>query len=183
MRNVITLCLFVTVFNAWAQTDFCATGKFSIKRFYRNDTLTITCDTAYLFNKSTYNLYKRLYQSSGTQDQKVKALLSSYDYMRTLYENRIAEQDEEYTQLRSRFDSLATTSESFIKTASSGLTEVKNSITIANNNIIAAQSNLKQTEANLKQEIIASRGKMFKWALGGFTIGVATTAIVILALN
>lgn len=165
------------------QTDFCGAGKFAIKRFYASDTLHLTCDTAYLFNKATYGLYKRLYLTSGTQDQKIKALLSSYDYMKTLYENRIAEQDLEYNQLHVRFDSLVSNSQNFIQSASENLTDVKKSITIANENIIVAQRNLELTEKNLKADMITSKKRMLQWGIGGFTLGVVTTAVLILAIN
>jgi hypothetical protein len=178
-KITLSLLLFLGTTMVFGQNNFCLPGVFAYKRFYKGDTIIIQCDTAYLFNKGTFSLYQRLYRNFGTQDQKVKAILSSYDHMKSLYENRISEQEREYNILLAKFDSLAENSQKFNQASLIRLNAVDASLKVANTNILNAKTDLTNAETRLTQEIGNSRKRLLKWGIGGFSLGVAASLLVV----
>lgn len=142
---IIALLLVLSVFANAQPTDFCKEALW-YKKYKAGETLTINCDTAYLLNRYTFQYYQKLYKSYRSDDQRVKALTTAYSEMTNLYENRIAQQNEEYNRLRKSFDELSAGSQQLLQKADQRLTSIQTSLASADKNIQNTQQNLALVE-------------------------------------
>jgi cysteinyl-tRNA synthetase len=183
MKHLTIILLLGTSIVAHAQpTEFCKEALW-YKKYKSGDVLTITCDTAYLLNRYTFQYYQNLYKSFRSDDQRMKALTSSYSDMTILYEARIAQQNEEYNRLRKSFDELSEGSQQLLQKADQRLTSIQTSLTTADKNIQATQVNLALIEKNLKDEIRKSRKARLRNAATGFAAGALITGLVFVAVE
>jgi septal ring factor EnvC (AmiA/AmiB activator) len=178
----IILPLIVPVLAHAQPTEFCKEALW-YKKHKAGDALTITCDTAYLLNRYTFQYYQKLYKAFRSDDQRVKALTTSYSDMTMLYEARIVQQSEEYNRLRKSFDELSESSQQLLQKADQRLTSIQSSLAIADKSIQATQVNLALIEQNLKNEIRQSRKARLRNAATGFAAGVVATALVFVAVE
>ncbi len=181
MKYLITILLLSAGVLAHAQpTEFCKEALW-YKKYQAGDALTITCDTAYLLNRYTFQYYQKLYKSFQSDDKRIKALTTSYSDMTMLYEARIAQQNEEYNRLRKSYDELSEGSQQLLQKADQRITTIQTSLAEADKNIQATQVNLAQVEQNLKNEIKQKRKARLRNAATGFAVGALVTALVFIA--
>lgn len=121
--------------------------------YYRSDTVTITCDTVYLINTSAYKLYDQVFRNHKALNSDVKRLATLYDYTKTLYENRIREQNEEYTALKIAFDSLTGRSHQLVENTSTQLSDVAGSLARIDQSIQKANSGIEDAKALIRTEM------------------------------
>lgn len=181
MKYLLTLLLLTSIVSAKAQpADFCKEALW-YKKLKAGESLTISCDTAYLLNRYTFQYYQNLYKSYRSNDQRVVALTNAYNDMTNLYEKRIAQQSEEYARLRKNFDELSVESQQLLQKADQQLVSIQNSLAAADKNIQSTQVNLALVEQNLKNEIRQSRKARLRNAATGFAAGALVTALLFVA--
>lgn len=181
MKYLFTLLLIASIVSAKAQpSEFCKEALW-YKKHKAGETLTISCDTAYLLNHYTFQYYQKLYKSYRSNDQRVTALTTAYSDMTDLYEKRIAQQNDEYARLRKSFDELSVGSQQLLQKANQQLTSIQNSLAEADKNIQNTQVNLALVEQNLKNEIRQSRKARVRNAATGFAAGALVTALLFVA--
>jgi hypothetical protein len=163
--------------------DFCDTGSYHIRLYLRNDSLVVRCDTVYLLNPATFMLYSKTYNSFRTGNADQKKLVSTFSELQKLYENRIAQQDTEYVQLKAQFDSLVNNSQTYIQKSSTDLNQLNISLKQINENVKGAKQDVTESKELIRQEIRKSTGSKLRWGLGGFGIGITVTAILFAAFN
>jgi septal ring factor EnvC (AmiA/AmiB activator) len=181
MKKLLLILLSTLALPAHAQpTEFCKEALW-YKKYKREESLTISCDTAYLLNRYTFQYYQKLYKSYRSQDQRVKALTTAYADITTLYENRIAQQNEEYNRLRKSFDELSEGSQQLLQKADERLTSIQTLLATADKNIHNTQLNLTQVEQNLENEIRQSNKARIRSVATGFAAGAVVTALIFVA--
>lgn len=154
-----------------ATRDFCSPGSFNVRRYLKNDTLIVRCDTVYLLNPATFQLYSKTYKSFRANNSDQRKLVATFDELQKLYESRIARQDTEYIQLRAKFDSLALASQLYIGKTGSSLHQLNISLNQINENVKGAKQDVTESKELIRQEIRKSLGNKLRWGLGGFGIG------------
>jgi hypothetical protein len=183
VKLVVIIVYQFCVVTAFGQSvEFCKESLW-YKKFQRGESIKVDCDTAYLVNRFTFQYYQKLFSTYRSQDQRIKSLTSIYGDMTSLYEKRIAAQDEEYQQLRKSFDQLVDNSREMTELTDKKLLSINASLISADNSIQAAKNNLEEVTENIKKEIKASRTEKLKLFAGGVAIGVISTSVLFLALK
>lgn len=181
MKYLLALFFFMLMASAKAQpAEFCKEALW-YKKYTAGESLTISCDTAYLLNRFTFQYYQKLYKSYRSNDQRIVTLTNAYNDMTSLYEKRIAQQNEEYARLRKNFDELSVGSQQLLQKADQQLTSIQSSLAAADKNIQNTQQNLALVEQNLKNEIRQSRKARIRNAASGFAAGALVTALLFVA--
>lgn len=181
MKYLFTLLLIASIVSAKAQPgEFCKEALW-YKKYKAGESLTVSCDTAYLLNRFTFQYYQKLYKSYRSNDQRVNALTTAYSDMTDLYEKRIAQQSEEYARLRKNFDEFSAGSQQLLQKADQQLVSIQSSLATADKNIQSTQVNLALVEQNLKYEIRQSRKARLRNTATGFATGVLVTALLFVA--
>jgi hypothetical protein len=179
---IIIFCSALSVFAQAQPSQFCKEALW-YKKYKAGESITINCDTVYLLNRYTFQFYQKLYKSYRSDDQRVKALTASYSDMADLYENRIAQQNEDYNKLRESFDGLSESSRQLLQKSDQRLTFIQTSLATADKNIQDTQQNLVLIEQNLKNEIRHSRKARLRNAATGFAVGAIATALVFVTVE
>lgn len=183
MKYLLTLLLIASIAFAKAQPiEFCKEALW-YKKYKAGEELTITCDTAYLLNRYTFEYYQNLYKSYRSNDQRVNALTTAYSDMTNLYEKRIAQQNDEHARLRKNFDELSVESQQLLRKADQQLVAIQSSLATAEKNITNTQLTLTQVEQNLKNEIRQSRKARIRNGAAGFAAGALVTALLFVAVE
>lgn len=151
--------------------------------YYSGDAINITCDTVYLINTSAYKLYDQVFRNHKALNADTKRLATLYDYTKTLYENRIREQNEEYNALKIAFDSLAGNSHKLVENTSTKLSEVAGSLTRIDQSIQKANTSIEEVKVLIRSEMKNSYKQKLKWGTGGFIIGITATALIFALAN
>ena len=159
--------------------EWCEKNNYSAWRFYRGDTIVVSCDTVLLINLSTYRLYADAFKTFNTKNADLKRLASLFDQSRILYENRITEQDHEYRKLRTQFEELVKTSQSTFERTADKLNTVDVSLQRIDKNVESAQNNIEEARRLIRQEIRLGNWQRVKWGIGGLVIGAGITAVCV----
>ncbi|MFZ6010500.1 MAG: hypothetical protein ACOYXT_09145 [Bacteroidota bacterium] len=181
-KIILIVVLMLTAASAAAQSpmdNLCERKQFGVIRFYRNDTIRVTCDTAYVINASTYKLYEQIYNNHRALNTDVRRLAALFDYTKTLYENRIQEQNEEYQALKKQFDDLVGNSQNMIRQTSTQLNDVTTSLTRIDRHVEDAQVKMEEAKKLIKEEMRNSFKQKLKWGVGGLLIGVGCTLAIV----
>jgi hypothetical protein len=145
----------------------------------RGDTLYIAYDSAYVLNKRTFKLYQDNYKRVQAGNPSLKKLLDEYENLIALQDTMLKEKERYYQGLKSNFDSLLVSSNRFADRTDVNITTINQSLSTATNQINNIKVLLDDSLKKLNQE---SR-KKFKWALGGFTVGVGVASVAFLILK
>jgi hypothetical protein len=183
MRVLLILSiLFATgkLFSQQTLQSLCEKDKYAVMFFYKGDIVTIPCDTLVVVNTATYRLYDLVFRSnSKTLSKNEKLINSLYDNSKVLYEHRIIEQQKDIERLQNQNDSLIRKSLALVKNTSPQLDRVDASLTEATRSIEKANSNIEEAITMVRSEMRTSNRRKVKWGLGGFGLGVITTALIL----
>jgi hypothetical protein len=171
MKKLLTCFVLICAATvALAQTIDCEKG-ISAFRYYLHDTIHVKCDTVYLINAATYKFYKN-------NLQKVKANTPLLNDLVKLYEERIAQQANEYATLRKSFDETLGTSKQFIEHSQSDLSKIKDTLTHTSVTINQARTQISEVKGILETEIKDRKKINWKWGLGGVILGIAIKSFI-----
>jgi hypothetical protein len=179
----ITIAGCFTKMTAQVTSAGCERKGYTAIRFYKNDIVKVSCDTIFMINSETYKLYEELFMNHRSLNRDVQKLTSLYDHAKMLYENRIADQDLEYTQLRNQFNKLTLSSQELLKSNAVQLGKLDNSLSEIDRNILASQMSMNEARELFQKEINRSKRNKFRWGAQGFLIGIAFSAIIALLAN
>ncbi len=168
MKKIVTIfVLFFLLNNMHAQIQNIDNSKdLLIFRFYEQDTLLINIDTAYIFNKRTFNLYNKAYDAYRTN----KTCSLFYEPILLDLNNQIAFHESEYKKLNKLFDEQLISNEFYLAESNKNIEFLKN------NNRLLSDNNIK-----LNDEIKALN-KSYKWKMvkvGAISFGIGCTATTI----
>ena len=151
----------------------------ALKRFYA-DTLLIHCDTIYVLNKVTFKLYNDEYIKAKNKDEKTNRLITNYENMIQVQIDMLNTKERFYQELKSKFDSLAGNATIFIDKSSTNISQISTSLGRASDNLVETQKLLSDSQKLLEEERRNSWKRTFKIGVGGFSFGVAVTALIFL---
>lgn len=183
-KSIITYLL-IALFSAGIMNNASAQNKLKkvidgnsimVARTFYADTLLIFCDTIYVLNRPTFKVYEAAYDKKRTQSD----LVSSYDNLIRKQEEIINQKEEYYQDLKSKFDSLVGKSNVFISTSTTNISQISSSLSRATENLVETQKLLTDSQKLLEEERKNSWKRTLKIGVGGFSFGVAVTALIFL---
>ena len=189
MRNIINTCLLLVLFSAGLVQNASAQNKLKnvtdgnslmVERVFYADTLLIFCDTIYVLNKPTFNIYEAAYKMSKSKKEDIKELISHYDNLILKQEEIINIKEQYYQQLKSKFDSLASTATVFVDKSSANISQISSSLGRASDNLVETQKLLNDSQKLLEEERKNNWKRTLKVGVGGFTIGITVGLVLFL---
>jgi len=166
-------------FAQFGKSSFCNSNEFAVIRYYKKDTLTITCDTTYLINASAYKLFDNVYRNYKALNTDARKLSALFDDTKTLYENRIREQDEEYEKLMEKYESVLNESLGISQKVNIQLNTVNTSLQQVDGQIKVSLADINAAQEKIRQEMKMSLRKKLSWGVGGMVVGVAATSVIV----
>lgn len=145
----------------------------------KGDTVLIGYDSAYILNRRIFKLYQEAYKSVKTGNPSQKKLMDEYERLIALQDTMLKQKEEYYQGLKANFDSLASTSNRFADRTDANVTAINQSLANASSQLVNIKTLLDDSLNKLKQE----NKKKFKWAMGGFVVGVGVGSLIFLIAN
>jgi hypothetical protein len=179
----LSICFCLIPTQAQVPKNFCVGKEYSVIRFYKNDTIKVECDTVYLVNTATFKLYDNVFNNQRSLNGDVKRLSLFFDQSKSLYENRIKQQTEEYNALKTDFDLLLNKSTQFSAETNRQLASLNTSLHSIDQSVADANKSMDEARQLIRTEMRQSRLQKVKWGLGGFVIGVGIVSVAVLALD
>ena len=142
----------------------------------KGETVLIGYDSAYILNRRIFKLYQDAYKSVKAGNPSQKKLMDEYERLIALQDTMLKQKEEYYQGLKTNFDSLVTTSNRFADRTDMNITSINQSLTNASNQLVNIKALLDDSLNKLKQE----NKKKFKWALGGFAVGIGVGTMIFL---
>ena len=173
---ILSLLNLLGVGNLSAQTFNCS--GLAASRYYLKDTIVVNCDTVFLLNKVTYSFYKNQLKKINAADPKLKELVTTQSELINLYEKRILDMGNQYTDLRKTVDENLKKSSVLIETSSGEMINLKNTLTRAQGNIAAAQDSISTVKRILIKDMARIKKNNLKWGVGGVIFGVLATIVI-----
>ena len=176
MKTLLTLILFFSVtLNVISQKKkFTQCNTRIFYKLNKNDTVTINCDTAYIFSSTAYRLF---FNAGNGSLKEVKEIVKLQKEYLENCEQEVKIRQNQYDLLKIKFDSL---SEESLKTAKS----VSDSLEIVNRNLSDVKGKIESSQAALleatnyiKKEKKTAFLKRVGWGIGGFAAGILTSLI------
>lgn len=172
----VTICISLHAQNI--SSTWCDGKEYAMMRYYRGDTIRVSCDTAFLINTATYNLYAGVFRNFNSRNTDVKRLTLLFDQSKNLYENRIQQQSLEYQALKKQFDDLVAESKNVVQETGTRLTSVDNSLIRIDKNVVNAQANIEEVKSIIRKEMRLSNARKLKWGAGGLLVGLVIGGVV-----
>ena len=145
----------------------------------KGDTILVGFDSAYILNKKIFKLYQDNYQRVKKGDPATKKLLDEYERLVNFQDSMLWEKEKYYQGLKLNFDSLASTSTRFADRTEVNVTAINQSLA----NATMQLNNIKALLDKSLEELKAVNKQKFKWALGGFAVGIGVGTLIFLIAN
>ncbi|MDB5207589.1 MAG: hypothetical protein JWR72_2664 [Flavisolibacter sp.] len=142
----------------------------------RGDTILIQLDSAFILNKKTFKLYQDTYKRVQAGNPQAKKMVEEYERLVALQDSMLKEKEVYYQGLKSSFDSLATGSNDFLKRTDVNITAINQSLSNATGQL----NNIKVLLDDSLDKLKLVNKQKFKWAVGGFTVGIGVASLVFL---
>jgi len=177
---LIVAAAVIGVTQGWGQTpvsfDNCAEVRSVL--FIRGDVLQIACDTAYVLNTLTFRRYDAAYKDLRKKGPSISNLMSAYDEIMALQEQRLAAQQKSFEELRSNFNTLAGTTSSTIEGSAARLTHAVTSIDSLKSDMLEAKRLLFETQEILEAEKRGLGLEKLLWGVGGLAAGLVLGVVI-----
>jgi len=141
------------------------------------DSFLVKCDTVYLLNKLTFRQYDGAYRDIRKRGSSVSNLMSAYDEIIGLQQNRLQEQAKSYNELRSNFSSLAGDTQTKIAESSTRLTSAVASLDNLSNDLVETKRLLGEAKEIVNTEKNWLNVEKLLWGAGGLVVGVVLGAV------
>jgi hypothetical protein len=142
----------------------------------KGETVLIGYDSAYILNRRIFKLYQDAYKAVKANNPSQKKLMDEYERLIALQDTMLKQKEQYYQGLKTNFDSLVTTSNRFADRTDMNITAINQSLANASNQLVNIKGLLDDSLNKLKQE----NKKKFKWALGGFAVGIGVGTLIFL---
>jgi len=164
--------------SAQAPTNFDNCSEVRSVLFVRGDVLHIACDTAYVLNTLTFRRYNAAYKDLRKKGPSISNLMSAYDEIMALQEQRLATQQKSFEELRLNFNNLAGTTSSTIEGSAARLTRAVTSIDSLKSDMIETKRLLSETQEILEAEKRGLGLEKFLWGVGGLAAGLVLGVVI-----
>src|SRR3989304_5448356 len=104
--SIFTLLLLLPLITLGQPKVFSDGGTIQSVLFLAGDLVDIQCDSVFVLNKLTFRRYDSAYRDLRKKGTSISGLISAYDEIITLQENRLREQTRNYEELRTQFSGL-----------------------------------------------------------------------------
>ena len=181
MKTTLTFFFSVISISLYSQnisSTWCGKNEYAMMRYYRGDTIHVSCDTVFLINNATYDLYADVFKNFNSRNADIKRLTILFDQSKTLYENRIQQQTSEYQALKKQFDDLIIQSQNVVQETGARLSSVDNSLIRIDKNVVNAQTNIEEVKSLVRKEMRLSTTRKLKWGVGGLLVGLVIGSVV-----
>jgi hypothetical protein len=145
----------------------------------KGDTVLVGYDSAYILNRRILKLYQDTYKRVKDGNPAQKKLVEEFEHLVAFQDSMLKEKEEYYQGLKTNFDALVSTSNRFADRTETNIAAINQSLANASNQLVSIKSLLDDSLNKLKQE----NRKKFKWAMGGFVVGVGVGSIIFLIAN
>jgi flagellar biosynthesis chaperone FliJ len=176
---VLMLCLAVQQVHAQGTLKtFKDSSGTSIYSIFRGDTLFIQCDTAFILNKYTFNIYKKFYEKTRQGNSSFTGIMDSYESMIRQQDTMLKTKEIYYQQMKQQFDSLSGSSLAFMDKTSNSLQGISSSLDKATSSLVETQKLLEDSRKMLEEERKKRNARTLKFGIGGAVIGALITALI-----
>lgn len=182
------LILFLSLFFQYSiaqisnTTTICNSETRVLQRI-NGDTIIITCDTTYLLSKNTFRFLLNTKQSHENLSASVNSMLGLVESGDSLYISYIEELNKQYEALNKEFISLADTSNRFISTANTHIDQINLQLDSVNRSLENVNKYVTEAKEILQKENKNRWKTKVGWGLGGLTVGVGLSSVLVLLLN
>lgn len=142
------------------------------------DSVVITCDTAYIMNAMTFRLYDNAYRDIRRKAPSVARLMAAYDEIIALQERRLQEQEANYNNLRTSFETLSIASGSAFEQASKQLNRAMNNLETLSFHLQESNRLLTETRTIIEAEKRGLNLDKLLWGAGGLTAGLIMGVLI-----
>ena len=146
--------------------------------FTKGSLVRIDCDSALLLNTLTFNLYDRAYRDLRSGGPAIENLMTAYDEIIALQEDRLKTQQAAYTELRRRFSDLSHVSESTLEESSRRLTQAVTSMETLNNDLHQTKQLLGEARGIIESEKRVLNLEKILWGAGGLAAGIIAGVLI-----
>ncbi len=146
--------------------------------FVGGDVVSIQCDTAFVMNKLTFRRYDSAYKDLRRKGSGITNLMSSYEEILGLQENRIKEQGKSYDELRSHFLTLSGTTQKQLNESSVRLSAAAKAMEALSSDLGETKRLLGEAKEIIEAEQRGLRLDKIVWGLGGVAAGLIVGVIV-----
>ncbi|MXV50482.1 hypothetical protein GS399_05810 [Pedobacter sp. HMF7647] len=138
----------------------------------KGDSVLIMCDTVYVVNAKTFHLLENLNNKFRSGDYIPKQLYSNASQTIQVQKETLERNQQEYDQLKLRFDSLANNAIKVIDSATGGIKDAQVSISAAMDDTQKLKAELQNVQALLEKEKKQRLKTKITWGIGGAVVGV-----------
>ncbi|HEX9615314.1 MAG TPA: hypothetical protein VGA55_07390 [Bacteroidota bacterium] len=146
--------------------------------FTKGSLVRIDCDSALLLNTLTFHLYDRAYRDLRSGGPAIENLMTAYDDIIALQEDRLKTQQTAYAELRQRFNDLSHVSESTLGESSRRLTQAVTSMETLNNDLHQTKELLGEARGIIESEKRVLNLEKILWGAGGLAAGIIAGVLI-----
>lgn len=146
---------------------------------YHCDTVYVTCDTAYMLSKYMYRTFKSAYNSFRNKTSPYNEMIAEYESLVAFQQEELTKKERYYQELKTNFDNLSSQTKTFLDRTENNTNAIQTSLNTAATHMDSIKSLVGDSMDKLK---LHNRERL-KLAVGGFTIGVATAALVFILVK
>lgn len=142
----------------------------------RGETILVGYDTARILNKKIFKLFQDNYTRVKNNNSSVEKLEEAYDRLILAQEDLLNEREQSYQQIKLHFDTLMNISKNFVDRTSTNVSEIDLSLASATDKLNKVNLLIDSSLDKLKIQ----NNKKIKFGIGGFTLGVVVSTLIIL---
>jgi len=142
----------------------------------KGDTVLVGYDSAYILNRRIFKLYQDNYKRVQSGNPSLKKLLDEYEHLLAFQDSMLREKETYYQGLKTNFDSLVSSSNRFADRTDTNITAINQSLSNASSQL----NNIKVLLDDSLNKLKLVNKQKFKWALGGFTVGIGVASLIFL---
>ena len=149
----------------------------------RGDSVFITCDTAYKLTKNTFHFLIDKKNSHENLSASVNSMLDLVSTGDSLYINYVEELNKQYEAINKEFKSLADTSNGFINMANTHIDQINTQLDSVNRSLESVNKYVTDAKEILEKENKNRWKTKLGWGVGGLTVGVGISSLLLLVVK
>lgn len=181
-KSCIVLALLLCSICSLAQVkQFDRCNPEDVFRFFRGDTVIISCDTVYTLTSSRFLGYELM---RLTLQKNNNLLFTTITQMKQNYEKQIERQNSDYVTLKALYDKCDANATGSLKMLDLSLSKSIGILDTANLKIDSTRVLINQTRDLIKKDMKRQLGNKLLWGAGGVVVGLSiSTAILLLVAH
>jgi len=175
MRSLFIFNLLIFFISVHAQIKIPASfnnpGTYTVKKIFKNDTISSRCDTLYLVNKPLFLIYNGLYS-------KQKNIQSVLNESKDLFQNHINEQEKQYEKLNTEYHLTLEQFKIYQDKSNRNLDSLKLNVKAAEENIRNAQKENALLKNQIDKAVRQNNSQKYYFGLAGISIGLIIALLI-----